>query len=79
MDAYEQSSGVYVDSLGNELTYFAWANGEPTSPMRELFVKMFATYSGKWIDLGGDRMQNILCAKCHSDYYRGPQKPSQFF
>ena len=79
MDAYEQSSGVYVDSLGNELVYFAWANGEPSSPMGERFVKMTATFSGKWNDLRGDLMANIVCAKCHSDYYRGPQKSSHLF
>ena len=73
MDAYEESSGVYVDSIGHPLTYFAWGNNEPTSPMNERFVAMLSYHNLKWADVGAAHSQNVVCVKCHPGYYTGPQ------
>ena len=77
LDAYEETSGVYVDSVGNPLTYFAWGSSggyaEPTSPMTERFVALWPSHNFKWADIRQWHTENVLCVKCHPGYYRGPQ------
>ena len=74
MDALEISSGVYVDWVGNPLTYYAWNTDgivEPTSPMYELYVAMWPGHNGKWADTMDYHVENVLCVKCHPGYYMG--------
>ena len=72
LDSYEKESGVYVDSLGNSLTYFAWGIGQPNTPMTGRYTAMNNESNG-WNDLGGHHIKNVVCVKCLPSYYRGPQ------
>ena len=74
LDAYEKSSGVYVDSVGNPLTYFAWGSvgtTEPNNPMTEQYVVMYPSHNFEWADIVAAHLQNVVCVKCHPGYYRG--------
>ena len=70
LDGYEQSANVYVDSLGNQLTYFNWRSGEPNGPMTEPYLEIL---NNKMNDRGlfNDPSSNVVCVKC-SGYYSVP-------
>ena len=72
LDAYEESSGVYVDLVGNPLTFFAWGSvgtTEPNNPMTEQYVVMYPSHNFKWADIVAAHLENVVCVKCHPGYY----------
>ena len=72
MGAYKTSSNIYVDSVGNPLTYFAWGLGEPNRE-NEKVVAMNAGSSFEWADVPDSWTMNVVCVKCRLSHYRGPR------
>ena len=72
-DGYEQSTNVYVDKFGNQLTYFKWGTGEPSKPGLERYVETYnpSPLFDKWNDIYGHVERNVVCMKC-SGYYSIP-------
>ena len=72
---YEESSNVWVDFLGNKLSYFSWNGGEPNGSMRTRFGQIYTEGGGaaKWDDINGSTERNVVCVKC-SKYYPIPSR-----
>ena len=72
LDGYQQSTGVWVDRFGNQLTYFTWGAGEPSHPESARYLEILSPHlSDKWNDEFGDAVRNVVCMKC-SGYYPIP-------
>ena len=70
LDGYEQSENVWIDSSGNQLTYFNWGPGQPNNyngakqDYLEILKEMFN-------DEAASTVRNVICVKC-SSYYSIP-------
>ena len=57
----EAEEGIWLDSAGNPLTFFAWAPDEPNGSRGENYLHYWV---GKlWNDRGGSGADHVLCQK----------------
>ena len=74
LDGYEQSTNVYVDKFGNQLTYFNWHSGEPSSSGTERYLETMDSRassritSDTWNDIYAHKIRNVVCMKCTGHY-----------
>ena len=76
LDGYEQSANVWIDSTGNQLTYFKWRSGEPNNPVGSSNPERYIDNNqfwgaDEWNDRRGHTVMGVICLKC-SGYYSIP-------
>ena len=60
----EAEEGIWLDSSGNEITYFNWRSDQPdNNNCHEHFLHYRPGWGGKWNDHLGTKVENIICQK----------------